>query len=184
MMVKGEKMKMRSAWVALAAISALSALSGCATNNSRDNEARLNEVRLTETDRLVLARLEENAIPIKQTLNFIERLERGEVEKAHAKAAEGSSGKWRADMLETRLKIVWKDDSAEDLLKQLASKLGVAYRVTGVARPLPPITLEGEALTVRQILERVGDKIDRAADIALVRSDTPAHPSRLELRFK
>lgn len=177
-------MKMKSAWIALAAVSAMSVLSGCATTTGGDLGAN----RLTETDQIVQSTLAQNRAEIGQTWSYIREMEKNERDRvaarAAAKAADAASSSARMAMLETQLKIVWKDDSAEELLKQLADQLGLEFRVVGVAKPLPRVTVEGDVLTVRRILEKVGDKIDRVADVVLVKSAGASDKAKLELRFK
>lgn len=170
-----DTMKMKSAWIALAAVSVLS---GCATAVVDDGAGRL-----TETDKIVQGAMAENRAEINTTWNYIRRMEQTEREQAAAKAAALASASARAAVLDTQLKIVWKDDSAEDLLKQLAEQLGLDFQIRGEPRALPRVTVEGEVLTVRRILEKVGDRIDRVADVVLVKAG-PSEKARLELRFK
>lgn len=170
-------MKIKSAWIALAAVSAISVLSGCASAPVDTGPG------LTDTDRIVQSTTAQSRAKINQTWSYIHRIEQTEREREAAKTAALASASARAAVLETQLKIVWKDDSSEELLKQLADQLGLEFRVRGEARALPRVTVEGETLTVRRILEKVGDRIDRVADVVLVKAG-PSEKARLELRFK
>lgn len=191
-------MKMRSTWAVVAVMSALATLSGCATVNQAE-EARALAARQaqSETDTIVGKSIENSSRVIQTKLGYIESLERGirddalAVERAKeaqrlALEAEKAARLQPASlsMLDTPLRIVWQNDSAEDLLKQLAGQLGLGFEVKGTRRAMPNVTIVSESMPVRKILESVGSQVDRSADVVLVKGKHAGDPSKLEIRYK
>lgn len=165
---------------------------GCATGPSAEmRDRQMAEASQSDVDRLVQRRLLEAAASIDGTLKLIERIERGTDQGAGAtSAAPGASEPAAApavasapavDPLSAKLRIVWKNGPADELLAKLAEQLGMGFKVSGAKKPLPMVSVDVNGTSARSVLEQVGRQIDRNADIVVSRASTPAV---LELRYK
>lgn len=144
-----------------------------------------------ELDRLMQHRLLEAAASIDTTLKLIERIEKGSTSSPQQAQAgkkstpvaspTGSQNAGTGDELSVRLKIVWKDGPADELLAKLSSQLGFSYKETGKRKKLPLVSIDTNGETARVILERIGNQINQQADIVLHKNSNPA---TLELRYK
>ena len=85
------------------------------------------------------------------------------------------------DLLDSRLRIVWKNGPAEDLLRTLAQKMGVPFKISGEKRDLGPVSVVSENESMGSILASVGKQVDRGADIVYNKNQ---QPFVLELRYK
>lgn len=187
-------------------------LAGCATGMTPDQRAKLDAAeQVNDADRIVQARLMESTTSIANTLQLIERIERGnpaaqaqksvqarsvnsgQVQQAaqprqptipsgavSTSGGESQSG-YGPDALDSRLRINWRNGSAEELLRNLAKQMNVPFKVTGERRALAPINIAFDSESLRSILAAVGRQVDRDADIVFNRSQPQPV---LELRFK
>lgn len=143
-----------------------------------------------DLDRLMQHRLLEAAASIDSTLKLIERVERGSAATApssnpHAPSSvtqpTGAQNSAQNDPLAVRLKIVWKDGPADELLGRLANQLGMEYKESGRKKTLPMVNLNVQGDSARAVFESIGRQITKDANIVLDRSQSPMV---LELRYK
>lgn len=188
----------------------VSLLGGCANMmgmTTAEQQAKIDATSRTQNaDRMVLDKLASSTESIAGTLQMIERIERGNpttrstgaqastmaqppltaqssdvtTSKMSGSNVSGTPG-YANDMLDTRLRIQWRNGSVEELLRTLAKQMGVPFKAIGELRATPPVTVVYENESMRSILSLVGRQIDREADIVLNKSQ---QPPVLELRFK
>jgi hypothetical protein len=183
------------AYTILVAASFATLLGGCATGLTADQQARIAAAeRTTAADREIQARLNESSSSIARTLQLIDRIERGGpgeqssgsqsrgARDAHdASASHSHSSSSGSSMLDARLKIQWRNGSAEELLSTLARQMGIPFKTIGARRALAPVTVVSTNESMKAILTSVGKQIDSGADVVLNKSHQPAV---LELRYK
>lgn len=211
--------------VSVAALAAL--LSGCAGTLNIEQQAKLDAAeRLQGADRLVQDRIAESAASIANTLQLIERIERGPATPRGAAAPvagapvaavpEASPAAWPqsaptaagaltaaasaggrttavmpngpsvqsgyvADLMDSRLRIQWKNGSADELLRTLAKQMGIPYKAIGEKHAINPVTVVSENDSMSSILASVGRQVDQKADVVL---NTSQQQVVLELRYK
>ena len=85
------------------------------------------------------------------------------------------------DLLDSRLRIDWRNGSAEELLRSLAAQMGVPFKIMGEKRATAPVTIVSENETMGAILASVAKQIDRSADIVMNKTHQPIV---LELHYK
>ena len=178
-------------------------LGGCASTLNAQQQAKVDAAeRLTGADAIVQNRIAESSGSISKTLELIERIERGSSTsrvmssnsvqssaplvnnnmpaKSLMSGNQGMSGMGQ-DLLDARLRIVWKNGSAEELLRTLAQKMGVPFKISGEKRMLTPVSVVSENESMGSILGSVGKQVDRGADIVFNKNQ---QPFVLEMRYK
>lgn len=91
---------------------------------------------------------------------------------------EAARARTRAD-LATRVRLTWTG-SAEELLRDLSTRVGLDFAIRGTRPAAPPLVhLDKEEATIEQVLRTVAAQIDKSADI---RVDTAAR--RVTLDYK
>jgi len=117
--------------------------------------------------------LAEATAKIGARLETIERLERGDPAAAAHATALTQTPQARAiaavsDPLQTRVHISW-NGPADELLRRLASQMGVKYRSEGVS-PNVFAQVDSANASAQEVLASVGQQLDGKADVVYDRS--------------
>lgn len=84
------------------------------------------------------------------------------------------------DGLETVLEIVnFKNAPVEDFLRKVADQSGVAFKMTGKAKPLGLININERNIKARVLLEKVSENLEDKVDLVFNKTT-----NTLEVRFK
>ena len=180
---------MNKAKMATIALAASALLGGCASlqNGNVQSQQAQNAEGIENPEALVDRNVSESARNIQRTLQYIEKIERGQATNSQGvlvapaapmapeavPAATAAAQRGADEALGSLVKMNWEEGDAQALLKKIAAQYGFGFKTSGAAQDLPKVTLVGE-MTLRQAFEQIGRQIDVRADIVLVKATSPA----------